>query len=157
VSPWKVIMATMVIFACGVITGAMVSRTVVMGLGEHPPGAAAPILSRTAAGPVLQMQRADFLKRLDKQLDLSDGQREQIGKILKASHERTQPLWNQIAPQMKEELQKVREEIRGELTPEQRKKFGELLRRNRQAEVAPPGSEHPSRLMESNTTATNAL
>ncbi len=144
-NPWKVILATMVIFACGVITGAMVSKTVETGTGERPPVAATATPSRMAAGPVLQIQRVDFLKRLDKQLDLSAEQREQIVKILKASQERTQPLWKQIAPQMSEELKKTREEIRGALTPEQRRKFAELMKRNRK----PP--------TESTATVTNAF
>jgi len=154
VSPWKVILATMVIFACGVITGAMVSRTLVTRTEERPL-AAASALSRMAAGPVLQMQRAEFFKRLDKQLDLSAGQRDQIGKILKASQERTQPLWDQIAPQMSDELKKVREEIRGVLSPEQWKKFGEMMRGNRKAGAAPPGNGSPSRSPESTASATN--
>ena len=153
-SPWKVILATMVIFACGVITGAMVSRTLVTRTEERPL-AAASALSRMAAGPVLQMQRAEFFKRLDKQLDLSAGQRDQIGKILKASQERTQPLWDQIAPQMSDELKKVREEIRGVLSPEQWKKFGEMMRGNRKAGAAPPGNGSPSRSPESTASATN--
>lgn len=153
-SPWKVILATMVIFACGVITGAMVTRTIVIRTEERP-FAAATASSRMAAGPVLQMQRAEFFKRLDKQLDLSAGQRDQIGKILKASQERTQPLWDQIAPQMSDELKKVREEIRGVLSPEQWKKFGEMMRGKRKAEPAPPGNDRPSRSLESTTAATN--
>jgi Spy/CpxP family protein refolding chaperone len=78
-----------------------------------------------------------------------------MGKILKASQERTQPLWDQIAPQMSDELKKVREEIRGVLTPEQWKKFGEMMKRNRKAEAAPPGNGRPSRSPESAPSANN--
>jgi hypothetical protein len=155
VSPWKVILATMVIFACGVITGAMVTRTVVTRTQERPPAAATNTASRTAAGPVLQMQRADFFKRMDKQLDLSAGQREQIGKILKASQERTQPLWDQIAPQMRDELKQARVEIRGVLSPDQWKKFGEMMKGNRKPAAAPPTNTPPSRFPESTASATN--
>jgi Spy/CpxP family protein refolding chaperone len=156
VSPWKVILATMVIFACGVITGAMLTRTMVPRT-EPAALAVLPAPTRASAPPMLQMQRANFLKVMDKQLDLSAEQREQIGKIMKASQERTQPLWNQIAPQMNAELKNVREEIRGVLTPEQRKKFVELLKRNRKADSAPPGPARPLRSNESTTFATNAL
>jgi Spy/CpxP family protein refolding chaperone len=146
----------MVIFACGVMTGAMLTRTLVTK--TEPALAALPAPARMPAPPLFQMQRTNFLKVLDKQLDLTAGQRDQIGKIMKASQERTQPLWNQIAPQMSEEIKNVREEIRGTLTPEQRKKFAELLKRNRKAEGAPPG--HPLRSNETTTSsasATNAL
>jgi Spy/CpxP family protein refolding chaperone len=147
----------MVIFACGVITGAIVTRTMVTKTEPViATVAAAPAPTRTPLTPVLQMQRAAFFKMMDKQLDLSAEQRDQIGKILKASQERTQPLWNQIAPQMSEELKNVREEIRGVLTPEQRKKFTELLKRSRKGEAAPPGGR-PSRPFESSAAETNRL
>jgi Spy/CpxP family protein refolding chaperone len=154
VSPWKVILATMVIFACGVITGAMVTRTVAVKTEERPP-AASTAPTRMAAGPVLQLQRAEFFKRLDKQLDLSPEQHDQIGKILKASQERTQPLWDKIAPQMRDELKQVRVEIRGVLTPEQWKKFGEMMKGKRKPDAAPPGNGHPSRSLESTVSTTN--
>ena len=76
---------------------------------------------------------------------------------MKASQERTQPLWKQIAPQMNDELRNVREEIRNVLTPEQRKKFVELLKRNRKGDAAPPGPARPLRSNESTAAATNAL
>jgi len=158
VSPWKVILATMVIFACGVITGAMVTRTVAIKTEDHPLAVAATTNSaptRMAAGPVWQMQRAEFFKRLDKELDLSTDQHDQIGKILKASQERTQPLWVQIAPQMDAELKKVREEIRGALTPEQRKKFAEMMKGKRKPDTAPPGNGPPSRSLDATAPATN--
>jgi hypothetical protein len=155
VSPWKVILATMVIFACGVITGAMVSRTVGMRSQERPLAAATNAASRMAAGPVLQMQRAAFFKRMDKELDLSPGQRDAIGKILKASQERTQPLWDQIAPQMRDELKQVRVEIRGVLSPDQWKEFGEMMRGNRKPGAAPPTNALPSRSSQSTAPATN--
>ena len=160
-SPWKVILATMVIFACGVITGAMVTRTISGKPEDHPLAATAAgtatgtAPTRMAAGPVWQMQRAEFFKRLDKELDLSAEQHDQIGKILKASQDRTQPIWVQIAPQMDAELKKVREEIRGALTPEQRKKFVEMMKAKRKPDAGPGGNGFPSRSPEPATSATN--
>jgi Spy/CpxP family protein refolding chaperone len=150
----------MVIFVCGVVTGSMLTRTmmpkaepVTAALAALP---ALPAPLKMSAQPMLQMQRSAFFKVLDKQLDLSGEQRDQIGKIMKASQERTQPLWNQIAPQMSDELKNVREEIRGVLTPEQRKKFVELLRRSRKADALPPGNGRPSRSNETTTSAPNS-
>jgi Spy/CpxP family protein refolding chaperone len=107
---------------------------------------------------MMQMQKSAFFKVLDKQLELTGEQRDQIGKIMKASQERTQPLWNQISPQMNEELKNVREEIRAVLTPEQRKKFVELLKRNRKGDTSPSSPGRALRSNESTTTAsaTNA-
>ena len=155
-SPWKVILATMVIFACGVMTGAMLTRTVAMRTQERPLAATnAPSRMAMAAGPVLQMQRAEFFKRMQKQLDLSAGQRDQISKILKASQARTQPLWDQISPQMSEELKKVREEIRDVLSPEQWKEFGDMMKGKRKPETPAPTNAYPSRLPETTAMPTN--
>jgi Spy/CpxP family protein refolding chaperone len=90
---------------------------------------------------------------MDKQMELAAAQREQIAKILKASQERTQPLWAQISPQMTNELKTVREEIRDVLTPQQRKKFMELLKRNRKAEPGLPGHGQPEHSPDSTTNA----
>jgi Spy/CpxP family protein refolding chaperone len=151
VSPWKVILATMVIFACGVLTGAMVSRTVATKSEEHPLAVAAAAPARMPGGAVAQMQRV-----LDKQLDLSAEQRDQIGRIMKSSQERTRPLWEKIAPQMADEIKNVRGEIRDVLTPEQWKKFVELMRRNRKAKTAPASEGNPARPLESPASTTNA-
>jgi Spy/CpxP family protein refolding chaperone len=134
VSPWKVILATMVIFACGVFTGVIVTRTEPIALTPLAAPQQTPVTTNKMASlpfMQLQVQRPEFLKRLDRQLDLTPEQHDQIAKIMKESHERTTPLWEKIAPQMSDELKKVREEIRQVLTPEQRKKWGELMRRGR--------------------------
>jgi Spy/CpxP family protein refolding chaperone len=123
----------MVIFACGVITGAIVTKTVTAKAEELPQSAT----SIPGRGAVLQMQKV-----LDQQLDLTAEQRDQIERIMKASRERTQPLWEKIAPQMNEEVKRVRGEIRDVLTPEQWKKFGELMKRNRRANT---GGGQPSK------------
>jgi Spy/CpxP family protein refolding chaperone len=140
----------MVIFACGVITGAMVTRTEPHLAAAVAPAPAAP--PRTPPGPIMQLQRAEFLKRIDKQLDLSADQHEQIAHILKASQARTQPLWAQIEPQMREELKRVREEIRLVLTPDQRKKWAELTKKKPDSS---PGA--PRRPFQSTSSETNAL
>jgi Spy/CpxP family protein refolding chaperone len=77
----------------------------------------------------LQIQRPEFLKRLDQQLELTPEQHEDIVKIMAASRDRTAPLWYAIAPQMSDEMKKVRGEIRKLLTPEQRKKWTEMNKR----------------------------
>ncbi len=144
-SPWKVILATMVIFACGVVTGGLMTRTMATR-------ADAPLVSATNSfavatnssgatnrpsmvGPILQMQRIEFLKKMDKSLDLTPAQHDEIAKIMRTSQERTQPLWSQISPQMTEELKRVREDIREVLTPDQRRKFLEMIRKGRKADA----------------------
>lgn len=124
-SPWKVILATLVIFCSGLVTGTLLVRKV------PPVETDLPTPSRATAGtnatpPWRQQQREqqkDFLKRIDSQLNLTPEQREKVAKIMKASEDRTKLIRDKIAPELKEELKKVREEIRLELTPEQKKKF----------------------------------
>ena len=88
--------------------------------------------------------RPEFLRRLQKQLDLTPAQHEEIAKIMSDSQERSWPLWDKIAPQMKEELKRVHKEIRQVLTPEQQKRWDDLLKaRPRKAEAAAARAARP--------------
>ena len=117
----------MVIFGCGVVTGGLLMKTelppaVVAEVVPHPPN------STNQAPPLGQFQRPEFLRRMQKQLDLTASQSDEIVKAMKASQERTRPLWDQIAPQLRQEMKRLREEIRQILTPDQQKKYDELLK-----------------------------
>ena len=153
-SPWKVILATMVIFVCGVITGAMVTRA---PLPAAVAAEAAPAGEKAKNPPPYfgQLQRPEFLKRMEKQLELTAAQRDEISRIMKESHERTKPLWDQIAPQMGAELKKVRQDITAVLTPEQRTKFAELLKHGHKPDAAAPGNSRPAPA--SSEAATNGI
>jgi hypothetical protein len=134
VKPWKVILATLVIFGAGVITGALV-----VNLTDR-------VKPRPTPPPVIfsVIQRKDYLARLDRQVGLSQQQFEVIEEILSESHERTQALWDPIAPKLREEVRGVREKIRAELTPDQQKKFDtEVIkpRNARKPEGKPMGEE----------------
>ena len=129
----------MLIFACGVITGSLVVRTLdnPTRLATTAPQPPASTNSKMAAMPPFTMQRPEFLRRLDHQLDLTPQQHESIAKIIEASHQRSQVLWDTIAPQMSDELKRVREEIRSELTVDQRKRWGELMGKRHKSETLP--------------------
>jgi Spy/CpxP family protein refolding chaperone len=152
VSPWKVILATMIIFGCGVVTGGLVVKV----RTAHPRTArtdgshTSSVRNATTApgAPPWQLQRKDFLDKMDRQLDLSSDQRQRIDRVMHESLERTRPLWQQIAPQMRDEMRRVREEIRKELTPEQQKKFNDLIKPHPKAK--PDGTNAAPRV-----TATN--
>ncbi len=144
----------MVIFACGVFTGAFVTHTqpVPVAVVSNPQ----PQLETTNKAPLpnfaqLQPQRPEFLRRLDTQLDLTPEQHDHIANIINASRDRTAPLWEKIAPQMSDELKRVREEIRKALTPEQRKKWMELNKRGRAAASDNGKSNQPIEVPESGT------
>jgi Spy/CpxP family protein refolding chaperone len=91
----------------------------VAGTRQFPPG---------SAGGV----RLEFLRRAERELNLTFDQREQIDKILSASQERTKKLMEPIHPQIREELQQTKEQFLAVLTPEQRARFEELLKRQQQ-------------------------
>jgi Spy/CpxP family protein refolding chaperone len=137
----------MVIFACGVFTGVFVTRTAPVSA----PVSAAPLAQQSVstnkiplpAFAQLQPQRPEFLKRLDRQLDLTPEQHDKMVKIMSASRDRTAPLWEKIAPQMGDELKRVQKEIRQVLTPDQRKKWAELNKRARPPAQTNAPSDQP--------------
>jgi Spy/CpxP family protein refolding chaperone len=133
VSPWKVILATMIIFGCGVVTGGLVVKVRTAHLRTakvepRNPGSRNAAALNTPGAPPWQLQRKEFLDKMDHQLDLTADQRQRIEKVMHDSLDRTRPLWQQIAPQMRDEMRRVREGIRNELTSDQQKKFNDLLK-----------------------------
>jgi len=115
VNTWKVILATLVIFAAGAVTGALLSRHLV-----HP---------RFGPGGM----RLEFLRRMERDLDLTPEQQERIGKILKESQEHTRSIMAPVTPALHAELQRTKEAFRQALTPEQQTRFDQLLKRPQRA------------------------
>jgi Spy/CpxP family protein refolding chaperone len=124
VSSWKVILATLVIFGAGVVTGGLlVTYAVHTNLVSQP----APARGQQAVNPWLQRSR-ELLRRMDRELNLAPEQHQRIERLIAQSAERTRILWKPIAPQMNKEMQILHREIRDELTPEQRPKYDELFK-----------------------------
>ena len=144
-SPWKVILATMVIFGCGVVTGALVMRTAIVQppgrFREGPPG------GPRGNGPFRpgQLQNQDFLHQMDIQLKLTTEQHARIAKIMDDSQERSSKLWDEIGPKMQQELKRTRDDITNELTPDQRKQFVEMLPQRRRPDGMGPRGGEPFR------------
>jgi Spy/CpxP family protein refolding chaperone len=143
VNTWKVILATMLIFGTGVVTGGFLVRSVEQSQAHHskrPPG-------ETRAGQPWSPggMRLEFLRRVQADLDLTPEQRECIDRILKDSQERTRKLMEPVAPRLREEFQKTKEEFRAVLTPEQLKRFDELSRQQQQhPQKHPSGQRFPA-------------
>ncbi len=129
-SAWKVILATIVIYCAGLITGGLVVRSI------QPPRAAEPP-PMPFQGPEFVQQR--FLERMKKELDLAPAQAQRLETIFRESRERMRTWWEIIGPDMRAELKDVREKIQAELTPAQREKFEQLLKERRHAPGAPQG------------------
>lgn len=127
---WKVIFATVVIFGAGVITGGLLVNYVQHSrpkAARHPAatGEVHPALTnqllRQADAPkprLPEVLNKQFLQRLDEELHLATNQHEAIQKIIGDGQN-----------QMHKVIQDARLEIREVLTPEQRKKFDELVKR----------------------------
>lgn len=65
---------------------------------------------------------------MKRELDLTPEQIKRIENVIRKSNQRTDPLWQMLREPLKEELSRVRTEMRAELTPEQQTKFDELLK-----------------------------
>jgi Spy/CpxP family protein refolding chaperone len=142
VKTWNVILATLVIFVAGIITGA----GLVMFAGarhNHPRRLPAPPAPEAVAAPAtnaparlvlpfgISAKRPtpkDFLSRLDSELKLTPDQYAQIEKILTDGQQRAAQLWQTIAPQIRDDMKSAREQIRQTLKPEQRARFEELMK-----------------------------
>jgi Spy/CpxP family protein refolding chaperone len=147
VNTWKVILATMLIFGTGVVTGGLLVQHSVRVGGRH----AAP---HSASGPHPQatnspaaLSRFELLRRAQRELNLTPEQREPIEHILKEGQERMKKLTETIEPRRRQELRRTLDEFRQVLTPEQRTRFDELLKqqqRPRDGRKAGPPREAPA-------------
>jgi hypothetical protein len=155
VNTWKVILATMVIFGTGVVTGGLLVHHADRGGGRRPAHATTAVHAAqpSPAGAL----RIEFLRRMEKDLSLTPAQHEPIDKLLKEGQERMKKLQDTVEPRRREELKKTIEEFRAVLTPEQQKRFDELLKqqqqRVREQRKAAPPREHPP---QSPSTSTNS-
>jgi Spy/CpxP family protein refolding chaperone len=139
VNTWKVILATMIIFGAGVITGGLVVRQAIMVQARKLPRNANGNRPGLPVAPALT--RVDFLKRAERELDLTREQKDRADKIIAASQERSRKLIEPINPQLRQELRATRDEFRAVLTPEQQTRFDDLLKQqNRPREQRRPGT-----------------
>ncbi|HEX7469327.1 MAG TPA: hypothetical protein VF437_01120 [Verrucomicrobiae bacterium] len=149
---WKIILAIVVIFGAGVMTGGLLVNNVEQLHPkdiQRPPGELTPhpqANNRNHDQPrPPEMLGKQFVQQLDNALHLAPEQRAAIAKIVADGQERNHEIWTNVAPQMHKVLQDVRQQIREQLAPEQRKQFEELLKRFRPAGHRPqPPANSPS-------------
>jgi len=143
VSAWKPILAALVIFAAGVVTGGL---TVGLRRQATGPRWAAPAQGQVRPWPAQRLgaQQGELFRRMQRHLDLTATQCQRIEAVVKESQERIRTLAEDVAPQTRGELRRMRERIREELTPEQRRKFEKLDEGLRQREGGPKRGERPS-------------
>jgi len=117
VNRWRVILAAAVIFAAGAGTGAIVTRTYAPKIVN---------VKRTHVSPPLPIgseRRQEYIARLDREVQLTPGQRSQVETILEESQKRMKAIWEPMEPQVKDEYRRTRREISEILTPEQQAKM----------------------------------
>ena len=159
---WKVILATLVIFAAGVVTGGMLvsqadrasqrSRANLRPRqAELPRPQTGPGTGREAVRPpglpgaLPQFLRKEFLENLDRQVQLTPEQRGRIEQIIREGQERNRQLWERIAPELRQELAEARRQIEEVLRPDQHGRFEALMKHRPQRRSDDPNSPERSR------------
>jgi len=125
VKAWKAILAVIVIFIAGAVTG---------GLQSKPPQ------WRPMGGTD---PRLEYLKRMKTKLDLTPAQDVKIGVLLNESEERLKKIWEPVAPQFKKEVDSVRDAMLAELTPEQQERYKKLAEIDRARRKLDRGFNNP--------------
>jgi len=121
---WKIILATVVIFGAGVVTGGLLVYHVnhAHSGNRHAPREAEDFVPRP------ELLKTNFVQRLDKVVHLTPEQSNEIGKIIAEGQQRNRELWKEVAPQFHPIFQEVHRRIREVLSPPQQKLFEELLK-----------------------------
>jgi hypothetical protein len=137
----KIILAALVIFCAGVITGSLLFQP---GPAKAPGNADRPAVEPAARPPadnhsanpkpevplprLAERLSKEFVRRLDKSLHLTLTQSNHIARIVAEGQERNRVIWTNVAPQMHRVMRDVHQQIRAELTPEQLKQFEVLMK-----------------------------
>ena len=143
----------MVIFGTGVLAGALIVRYTAGFYNSRPQRAGFSNRSAEFASP--GGMRLEFLRRTQRDLELTSEQRERIDKVLKQSQERTRKIMEPVAPQLRGEVQRAKAEFREVLTPEQQVRFDELIKMQQRFKEHRPAGHQDTSL--TNTPATNAI
>jgi hypothetical protein len=142
VNTWKPILAALLIFAAGVVTGGLTVRL----KGRpwvRPGGLPTQGVERNRPAPRSEAELRELAQRLQKHLKLSPEQRERVETIVNESRERMKAIAEEMAPRTREEFRRMRERIRAELTPGQRQEFEEIFKQRdgwRRREAADPAA-----------------
>ena len=152
-NPWKVILATLVIFGAGVLTGALVVWYSAGFYGPHHQRSGLGYRSAESGSP--GGMRLEFLRRMQRDLDLTAEQRERVDKLLKQSQERSRKLMEPVAPQLHQEIQRAKAEFREVLLPGQQLRFDALLKQQQRFKERRPAAFDQRFL--TNAAATNSI
>jgi Spy/CpxP family protein refolding chaperone len=152
VNYWKPILAAVVIFAAGFITGGLtldLRRTPSADAAswspkpQDQPQAGWPPRFREGSpreggpfrdgppGTGREKHLEDLTQRMEKDLGLTPEQRDQVEAIIRGTHERVRALVDGVRPETQAEFRRMESEIKALLTAEQAAKFDELAQQRR--------------------------
>ena len=137
---WKAILAVVVIFGAGLVTGTLLNR-----MSAEKPAAAPTRPPGTSVKKPIQLRRVELMMQVQKKLNLTPEQRQRIEKIIGDGQERISDLWDQVAPEIQEEYDNVQINFCKELTLEQKKLYEELMKAQLQHRSGPPTNAVPSK------------
>lgn len=139
---WNIILATIVIFGAGVVTGGLLVSHVTHVSPSRPVSELKPAgTANEVPGPLrAQVLSKQFVQKLNDKLDLTQQQRQQIQKIIAQGQQKTRDLWKLVGPDFQLIWRDTRQQIRQVLTPEQKKEFETLMKQQRRpmSTNAPP-------------------
>ena len=127
VNAWKPILAALVIFAAGVVTGGFV-----MDIGAPKPPRSFPREHGMRGmehrpGSMMEGQLNWLMKRIKRDLNLTDDQAAKVESAFTASRDEMKTCWEEMQPRMRASTEKLKEKLRGDLTEEQLAKFEKYL------------------------------
>lgn len=114
--PWKAAVLLAVVFIAGGLLGAAVARM-------HPP-----------MGP--PRDASGIVARMTQDLDLSAPQQDSIRAVLERWRPAMDSAWANVRPQIETVRARIRSDIAAQLTPEQRTKYDDMIKRRDQARQA---------------------
>ncbi len=133
VNAWKPIFAAFIIFAAGVVTGIFVLDSTTPEPVRAFPRDFSERHSRHHAeqqrpGSRVEGQLQWLMRRIQRDLDLTDEQTKKIQTAFKESREEMKSAFDDLQPRLRASTEKLKDKLRGDLTEEQIEKFSKYLR-----------------------------
>ncbi|MDC0316596.1 hypothetical protein OAM03_02540 [Verrucomicrobia bacterium] len=132
VTAWKPIFAAIVIFVAGVLTGSFtIDLTTPQPARAFPRDFSADRHNQNNGqrpGSRVDGQLQWLMKRMQRDLNLSDKQTQKIQAAFKESRDEMKTAINELQPQMRASTEKLKDKLRGDLTEKQIEKFSKYLR-----------------------------
>ena len=132
VNAWKPVLAAIVIFAAGVVTGSLVLDVATPQPARAFPRTFNPDRNHHGAehrhGSRMEGQLNWLMRRIQRDLKLTDKQTAKVEAAFKESREEMKVAFEELRPRLRASTEKLKDKLRGDLTEEQIEKFSKYLR-----------------------------